>query len=44
MIIVVIMLVVLWFDAAIIANNEQYLCGFELALNEFMCYLCTENF
>ena len=44
MIVVVIMLVVLWFDAAIFVNNEQYLRGFELALNEFMCLLCTENF
>mgnify|MGYP007132325715 CR=1 FL=1 len=44
MIVVVIMLVVLWFDAAIFVNNGQFLRGFELALDEFVCFLCTGNF
>lgn len=43
MIVVVIMLVVLWFDAAIFVNNERYLRGFELALNGFYVFLCTVN-
>lgn len=38
MTVVVIMLVVLWFDAVIYANNEQCLRGFELALNWFLCF------
>lgn len=38
MIVVVIMLVALWFDAAIFVNNEHYLCGFELALSVFICF------
>lgn len=38
MIVVVIMLVALWFDAAIFVNNEQYLRGFELALNGLICF------
>lgn len=43
MIVVVIMLVARVFVVAIFANNEQYLLGFELALNEFICFLRTEN-
>ncbi len=43
MIVVVIMLVALWFDAAIYVNNERYLRGFELVLNGFVCFLCAEN-
>lgn len=43
MIVVVIMLVALWFDAAIFASNEQYLRGFELALGGLYVFLCTEN-
>ena len=39
MIVVVIMLVALWFDAAIFVNNEQYLRGFELVLNGFVCFI-----
>lgn len=40
----VIMLVVRVFDAAICVKNEQHLRGFELALNEFLCNLCTVTF
>jgi len=36
MIVVVIMLVVRMFVVAIFANNEQYLRGFVLALDEFL--------
>lgn len=43
MIVVVIMLVARVFVVAIFANNEQYLRGFVLALNELICFLCAEN-
>lgn len=43
MTVVVIMLVVLWFDVVISAKNEQYLRGFELALMSFCIYLCAVN-
>ena len=38
MIVVVIMLVALWFDAAIYVNNGHCSRGFELALNGFICF------
>ena len=44
MTVVAIMLVVRVFDVVICANNDQYLRGFVLALNELVCYFCTENF
>lgn len=31
------------FVVAICVNNEQYLRGFVLALNESTCLLCAEN-
>lgn len=43
MTVVVIMSVVRMFVVAICVNNEQYLRGFVLALNESICFLCTEN-
>jgi len=43
MTVVVIMSVVRVFVVAICVNNEQYLRGFVLALNESICFLCTEN-
>lgn len=43
MTVVVIMLVARMFVVAIFANNEQYLRGFVLALNEFICFLYAEN-
>lgn len=44
MTVVAIMLVVRMFGAVICVNNEQYLRGFVLALNELVCLLCTETF
>lgn len=43
MTVVVIMSVVRMFVVAICVNNEQYLRGFVLALNESMRFLCAEN-
>lgn len=44
MTVVVIMLVVRMSVVAICVNNEQYLRGFVLALNELLSFLCIETF
>lgn len=43
MTVVVIMSVVRMFVVGICVNNEQYLRGFVLALNESICFLCADN-